>query len=325
MAKHYKLKHIGHHHKPLRHKLTPEQKAKRKERFKKLTKVMLWLNPATQPIMIAGLIAKKAEERKKKMQAANQAANPQVESIIGKLNVDIAQAGANQGKIVAANTGKLELSPKGEAVSPIDGAANNPPLPKITNNPPLPKITIDQLAEQAAENPTADVNDPSGEGALSDIGDALSAEGGVTVTVVNYDKAISEAKAKANSLTDANARKEAIAEIANIENSIRSQVDEAKTQASKADPMDVSQAKAELAKVNPASVVASVDSPKVEVVEKPDTSEKKAIETPPASQLAKQEPIKGAENGMPTWAWYLGGLTLAGAIAYGIYASKKSQ
>ena len=295
-----KKHHHPHHHKSLIHRLTPEQKARRKKRFKKAMTILLWLDPVSAPIMAAVLIAQKEKERKARKAAAKQAANAQADAIMNQLQVDMSsQAQPNSADNASpATAGQVAM-------------------------------TIDDLSSQAAHNPTADMYDPSGDSAVAAVTAANTFAEGWKVDGLSYDQVFADAKAKANAIADPVAKKETLDAIADAQKAVTDQAVKAKVEVKNADPMDVSQAKAELAKTDIKAVAQSVDSPKVEKVEAPAADEKKAIDVPPAAQLAPSATsvaasITGADEtkkGIPTWAYWAGGLTLGGAAAYGIWYS----
>lgn len=304
-------KHHPHHHKRVKHTLTPEQKARRKARFLKALKIMLWLNPASAAVMAGMLIAEKEKERKARRTNAGQPNNSQVSAIVNQMQAN-----------VSSQAIAVPMQPT------TDGSA--------------PLMTIDDVAAQAAEYPTIDVNDPSGGSSV----DAITAQntfdtGGNNwgVQGLSYDQVFADAKNQANALSDPAAKKEALDAIADAQKTIQAQVIQAQTQAKAADPMDISQAQAELSKTDPKAIAKTVDTPKVEALPKPDATEKAAIVVPPAADLAPSATSTAAtiktasgisvddkkeENGFPKWGYYAigGSLLVAGIVGLYVFREK---
>ncbi len=310
MKKHKKhnkggLKEKLHHHKELKNNLTPEQKERRQKRMKKAMKLLMWMNPASAPVLAAMLLAQKEKERKEKAAAAGKPANPQVDAILAQMQTDL----TNQGKKVqVALAGKIDVQPV------------------VT--------TLDDLSAQAAAKPTVDVTDPAGTAAVASATATQSFAEGWTVEGLSYEQVFEDAKKKANALPDANSKKEALAAIDDAKKAVVEQATLAKQEVKNADPLDVSQAKAELAKTDVSAVAKSTDVVKVEKIEKPDAAEKKAIEMPPPAELAASAKsvaasLKGDDDddddetgGMPNWVWYTGGAVLVATAAYFIFRKK---
>lgn len=225
------------------HKLSPEQKAKRKARFKKLVKVFAWMNPVGATIMAHKLIAEKVKARR-----AAKKASQQETAIVDDLVNSIGTLATNA-----------------ESQQPAGGAQADYTMDDVSNN----------LSEQYDDSADEEYSGADGFGADG----FMNADGDMTPAV---KAAFDTAKKKANALTGT-AKTEALATIAELESSITKQTAEAKKEVAAADKNDVTQVKAALKGVHMGKLAKSATSTTVEAVGKPDKAETVATGTLSAS------------------------------------------
>lgn len=283
------------HHRRIIKKLTPEQKAKRKARLKKIGKAFLWLNPATQSIMVAQLIRDKVKAKRAKKKAAQNPPHPNVESIIDSIqNVVAAEAAVATGQ--GGRAGDI-VKGVGETVSGIN------PIDQVLDSAPSGD-TLDSAAETASE-PSETISEDSGE--------HLSwayAEGEIPSKTAEV---IAKAKEKANLLPNQAEKAMALAEIADLEKSLKESYGTAKSVAKSADANDAVEISVAIKKANPKAIAASVSSK--------DIAPEKAESKPKDEKQALGEPT---ESGVPKWAIVGGGALLVGGIAYWYFGKKGS-
>lgn len=276
-------------------KLTPEQKAKRKARLKKIGKAFLWLNPATQPIMLAKLVRDKVKAKRAKKKAAQEAVHPEAEQIIDNLqNVVAAEAAVATGQ--GGMVGNI-IQSKGESVTGVN------PIDQVLDNAPSGE-SLDSAAETASE-PMETISEDSGEHL-----EWAYAEGDIPTKI---SEAIAKAKQKANALKGS-AKADALAQIAEIEKSVKEAYGTAKSVAKSADANDAAEISVAIKKSNPKAIAASVSGKEVA----PESAEAK----PKDEKQALGEPTEG---GIPKWALYGGGALLLGTAAYFLFFKKGSD
>lgn len=276
-------------------KLTPEQKAKRKQRLKKLGKVAMWLNPLTAPIMVAKTVRDRIKARRAKRKAAKQAANPSVDKIIDTLqNVVAAEAATSIGKpqMVAGI-----IKSAGESVTGVN------PIDQVLESAPSGG-NLESIADEASE-PSEIISEDSGE-----LFDWAYAEGGIPTRI---SEAIAAAKTAANKLKSPfNA--DALSQIKEIENAINESYSTAKSVARSADVNDLAEVSTAIKNSNPVAIAASISAKEVA----PEKTEAK----PKEEKQALGEPTS---EGLPKWAIYGGGAVLVGGLLYFVFGKKGSK
>lgn len=285
-----------------------EAKAKRKARMKKLGKVFLWMNPITAPIMAQKLIQERIKARRAKKKAS-QAEVAIVDELQQKVDAEAAKATQKSEEQYQQQQTMIGADPS--TYSPVQDATS-----------------IDDVAEEVSENYDVDEGESVGaDGYLSDDGysnadgflgdDAyLSAEGAISPMT---QAAIDAAKKKANALTGQD-KADALATIADIENSLKAQLTAAKAEVKKADTADIVQLKLAMKKTRMAKLAGGADTTPIEPVGKADAEEAKAVvDTKVAAGMSV------SVGGIPKWAYYVVGGIAVAAIGYYVYNSMKKK
>lgn len=279
----------------IKRKLSPEQKAKRKARMKKIGKAFLWLDPSTQAIMIAKLIRDKVKAKRAKRKADKKASYPEAEQIIDSLQNVVAAEAA----IATGQSGKVNviIQSKGESVTGVN------PIDQVLDSAPSGD-TLDNVAEAASE-PSEVVSEDTGEYL-----EWAYAEGEIPSKI---SQAIAKAKAKARSLKSP-AKEDALAQIADIEKELKQSYSTAKSVAKSADANDIAEVSAAIKKADTKAIAASVSSK--------EAAPEKAEQKPKDEKEALGEPTQG---GVPKWVVYGGGALVFGGLLYAIFGRKGSE
>jgi hypothetical protein len=203
--------------------LTPEQKAKRKERFKSILKTLVWLNPATQIHMAAKVIQDRISKRRS---TRGKALSAGAEKIMDGIQKSMAMA-------VAKNAGLSAGEAKGKIIASDDPIGMASGLVAKNGG----DVSIDSVSETLAENPTSvSGSDVSIEQIVS------NADGG---GADDMQLIFAKAKSQADKLS-AFDKTQALAEIDAMQSDIKTNIDLAKTIVGGADKKDLAEAKAVL-------------------------------------------------------------------------------
>jgi len=241
-------------HKKLIHKLTAEQKAKRKARLKKIFKTMLWLNPATQAIMVA----KHLKEKIKTARAKRKLRKSTEDLLDGIQNVASLEVASSLDNPQAIQEVKQAIQ---------NGQSGDSVIETVLQSVPQSNDTIDTVTAIAVEPSEAQMEDTGEEMAWA------YAEGNIPTKIA---EGIVLAKSKANKL-EGSAKDEALAEIKALEDSLNGNYSLAKSVAKSANKGDIAEVSQAIKKSDALSVANSVTDAKVEKAEKKDNSEKKAL------------------------------------------------
>lgn len=241
-------------HRKMRHKLTAEQKAKRKARLKKIFKTMLWLNPATQAIMVAKHLREKIQQARAKRKL-KKSTEDLLDGIQNVASLEVASSLDNPQAIQDAK----------QAIQ--NGQGGDSLVGQLLQSVPQSNDTIETVTESAVEPSEAQMEDTGEEMAWA------YAEGNVPSKIT---EAIALAKSKASKL-EGSAKDEALSEIKALEASLNENYSTAKSVAKSANKGDIAEVSQAIKKSDALSVANSVTDAKVEKAEKKDNSEKKAL------------------------------------------------
>ena len=298
------------HHKPLYHKLTAAQKQRRRERLRRLGKVLLWLVPETAIVMAGKLIADRIKQNKAKKQSS-----PAVNNVLLGLQKLIAQQVAMAGNASISKEQILQSpDPIGATMATLF-ASSQKTLENVADDATDPSVGGIGAAVEMAES-----NHPSvgGIGAIvGGIGAAVhtaesnqSNDNGQAATINALSSAISLAQQKASQLSGVD-KTDALAQINALQDEIYGHLSNAKQALKVADPTDVQDVSTALSKVSKTGVAASLQDVQTDTPILKTTDEKKALGEP--------MPL------IPKWGWWvIGGATVA-TIGYFAFAHGKHK